>query len=114
MRDPEPSWSSMYRCPPPGEWVHGPYSCSNRQPAGGALTALPPSFGQMYALLERSSIKPEKLTHALTMQLLYSAYSERLLMERLHYAWLLRRLLGLNMGEPVRVPSAYMENPERL
>lgn len=79
-----------------------------------ALKAMSPVFDQMYALFGRPSIAPEKLLRALLLQLLYSIRSERMLMEQLEYNLLFRWFVGLNMDEPVWVPTVYSKNRERL
>ncbi|HEX2238639.1 MAG TPA: IS5 family transposase [Gammaproteobacteria bacterium] len=79
-----------------------------------ALKALSPVFDQMYASFGRPSIAPEKLLRALLLQLLYSIRSERMLMEQLEYNLLFRWFVGLNMDEPVWVPTVYSKNRERL
>ena len=72
-----------------------------------ALKGLSRSFGQMYTEWGRPTIAPEKLLRALLLQLLYSIRSERLLMEQLEYNLLFRWFVGLNMDEPVWVPSVF-------
>ena len=79
-----------------------------------ALKGLSRSFGQMYPDWGRPSIAPEKLLRALLLQLLYSIRSERLLMEQLEYNLLFRWFVGLNMDEPVWVPTVFSKNRDRL
>jgi transposase len=79
-----------------------------------ALKALSPVFDQMYAVLGRPSIAPEKLLRALLIQVLYTVRSERMLMEQLQYNLLFRWFVGLNMDEPVWVPTVFSKNPDRL
>lgn len=79
-----------------------------------ALKALSPSFDEMYSLLGRPSIAPEKLLKALLLQVLYTVRSERLLMEQLSYNLLFRWFVGLNMDETVWVPTVYSKNRDRL
>lgn len=79
-----------------------------------ALKALSPSFDEMYSALGRPSIAPEKLLKALLLQVLYTIRSERLLMEQLGYNLLFRWFVGLNMDEPVWVPTVYSKNRDRL
>lgn len=79
-----------------------------------ALKGLWRSFQQMYPDWGRPSIAPEKLLRALLLQLLYSIRSERLLMEQLEYNLLFRWFVGLNMDEPVWVPTVFSKNRERL
>jgi transposase len=79
-----------------------------------ALKGLSPSFGRMYPDWGRPSIAPEKLLRALLLQLLYSIRSERLLMEQLEYNLLFRWFVGLNLDEPVWVPTVFSKNRDRL
>ena len=79
-----------------------------------ALTSLSPVFDEMYSAVGRPSIAPEKLLKALLLQVLYTIRSERLLMEQLGYNLLFRWFVGLNMDEPVWVPTVYSKNRDRL
>ena len=79
-----------------------------------ALKGLSRSFGRIYVDWGRPSIAPEKLLRALLLQVLYSIRSERLLMEQLEYNLLFRWFVGLNMDEPVWVPTVFSKNRDRL
>src|SRR6202789_134701 len=79
-----------------------------------ALKGLSRSFGKMYPDWGRLSVAPEKLLRALLVQLLYSIRSERLLMEQLEYNLLFRWFVGLNVDEPVWVPTVFSKNRDRL
>src|SRR5471030_1846633 len=79
-----------------------------------ALKGLSPAFNQMYSVTGRPSIAPEKLLRALLLQVLYTVRSERLLMEQLEYNLLFRWFVGLNMDEPVWVPTVFSKNRDRL
>ena len=79
-----------------------------------ALKGLSRSFGQMYPDWGRPSIAPEKLLRAQLLQLLYSIRSERLLMEQLEYNLLFRWFVGLNVDDPVWVPTVFSKNRDRL
>ena len=70
-----------------------------------SLKGLSRSFGQLYVDWGRPSIAPEKLLRALLLQVLYTIRSERMLMEQLEYNLLFRWFVGLNMDEPVWVPT---------
>src|ERR1700730_6299638 len=48
------------------------------------------------------------------VQVLYTVRSERLLMEQLEYNLLFRWFVGLNMDEPVWVPTVFSKNRDRL
>ena len=78
------------------------------------LKGLSRSFGQLYVDWGRPSIAPEKLLRALLLQVLYSIRSERMLMEQLEYNLLFRWFVGLNMDEPVWVPTVFSKNRDRL
>ena len=79
-----------------------------------ALKGLSPVFERMYVAFGRPSIAPEKLLRALLLQILYSIRSERMLMEQLEYNLLFRWFVGLNMDEPVWVPTVFSKNRDRL
>ena len=78
------------------------------------LKGLSRSFGRMYVDWGRPSIAPEKLLRALLLQVLYTIRSERMLMEQLEYNLLFRWFVGLNMDEPVWVPTVFTKNLDRL
>lgn len=78
------------------------------------LKRLSPRFEAMYSDTGRPSIAPEKQLRALLLQVLYSVRSERLLMEQLDYNLLFRWFVGLNMDDPVWVPTVFTKNRERL
>jgi transposase len=79
-----------------------------------ALKGLSRKFSAMYATTGRPSIAPEKLLRALLLQVLYTVRSERQLMEQLEYNLLFRWFIGLNMDEPVWVPTVFSKNRDRL
>ena len=85
-----------------------------RRMVDGSLQALSPVFDEMYSALGRPSIAPEKLLKALLLQVLYGVRSERMLMEQLGYNLLFRWFVGLNMDEPVWVPTVLSKNRDRL
>jgi transposase len=85
-----------------------------RRMADTALQALSPVFHRMYVAFGRPSIAPEKLLRALLLQVLYSVRSERMLMEQLEYKLLFRWFVGLDMDEPVWVPTVFSKNRNRL
>lgn len=78
------------------------------------LKNLSRSFGRLYSDTGRPSIPPEKLLRALLLQILYTVRSERMLMEQLEYNLLFRWFVGLNMDEPVWVPTVFTKNRDRL
>jgi transposase len=79
-----------------------------------ALQSLSPAFAKLYSAMGRPSIPPEKLLRALLLQVLYTVRSERMLMEQLEYNLLFRWFVGLNMDEPVWVPTVFTKNRDRL
>jgi transposase len=79
-----------------------------------ALKELSIVFDEMYTAFGRPSIAPEKLLRALLLQVLYTIRSERMLMEQLEYNLLFRWFVGLNMDEPVWVPTVFSKNRDRL
>jgi transposase len=71
-------------------------------------------FDALYASHGRPSIPPERLLRAQLLQLFYSIRSERLLMEQLDYNILFRWFVGLEMDEPIWVPTVFSKNRDRL
>ena len=71
-------------------------------------------FDALYAQDGRPSIPPERLLRAQLLQLFYSIRSERLLMEQLDYNILFRWFVGLEMDEPIWVPTVFTKNRDRL
>src|SRR5918998_1486520 len=71
-------------------------------------------FDALYAREGRPSIPPERLLRAQLLQLFYSIRSERLLMEQLDYNILFRWFVGLEMDEPIWVPTVFTKNRDRL
>jgi transposase len=78
------------------------------------LTDMSAHFAKLYATRGRPSIPPEKLLRALLLQVLYSARSERQLMEQLDYNLLFRWFVGLEMDEAVWDASSFSKNRDRL
>jgi transposase len=78
------------------------------------LRAMTGEFDTLYAAHGRPSIPPERLLRAQLLQLFYSIRSERLLMEQLDYNILFRWFVGLEMDEPVWVPTVFTKNRDRL
>src|SRR6202047_2807162 len=85
-----------------------------RRMVDSALKGMSRSFGRIYIDWGRPSIAPEKLLRALLLQVLYSIRSERVLMGQLEYNLLFRWFVGLNMDEPVWVPTVFSKNRDRL
>ena len=87
---------------------------SIRTMVDGILKDLSPEFDQLYSRIGRPSIAPEKLLRALLLQVLYSVRSERQLMEQLDYNLLFRWFVGLEMDDPIWVPTVFTKNRDRL
>ena len=79
-----------------------------------ALTALSPTFAQMYAASGRPSIPPEHLLKASLLIALYSVRSERQFCERLQYDLLFKWFLDLNITDPAFDASTFSKNRARL
>jgi transposase len=71
-------------------------------------------FEGLYAQVGRPSIPPERLLRAQLLQIFYSIRSERLLMEQLDYNLLFRWFVGMDLDEPVWVPTVFSKNRDRL
>lgn len=78
------------------------------------LQQLSKTFSEVYSAVGRRSIPPEKLLRALLLQVLYTARSERMLMEQLEYNLLFRWFVGLNMDDAVWDVTVFTKNRERL
>src|SRR3984893_4618391 len=79
-----------------------------------ALSALAGEFSALYSPIGRPSIPPEKLLRAMLLQAFYSIRSERLLMERLEYELLIRRVGGIGVDDAVWDHSVFSKNRDRL
>jgi transposase len=71
-------------------------------------------FDQMYAVIGRLSIQPEKFSRAQLLQMRYSIRSERLPMEEIDYSILFRWFVGMNLDEPVWDVTVFTKNRDRL
>lgn len=78
------------------------------------LAGLDAEFSSRYAKHGRPSIPPERLLRAALLQVVYSARSERLLMEQMDYNLLFRWFVGLNIDDPVWDHSTFSFNRDRL
>ena len=79
-----------------------------------ALERLSPKFSEIYSVIGRPSIPPEKLLRALLLQAFFSVRSERQLMEQLTYNMLFRWFVGLSMDAAVWDVTVFTKNRERL
>ena len=115
MRGQDRQQSAMFSYVSPEERVPAKHPLRPiRAMADEALKSLSPMFDRMYATFGRPSIAPEKLLRALLVQMLYTVRSERILMEQLQYNLLFRWFVGMNMDEPVWVPTVFSKNRDRL
>lgn len=115
MRGQDTQQSSMFSYLSPEQRVPADHPLRPiRAMVDAALKGLSRSFARMYVDFGRPSIAPEKLLRALLLQVLYSIRSERMLIEQLEYNLLFRWFVGLNMDEPVWVPTVFSKNRERL
>src|SRR6202047_2972492 len=115
MRGQDYQQSAMYSHLSPEERVPVNHPLrSVRKMTDRVLKELSRKFSAMYSATGRPSIAPEKLLRALLLQVLYTVRSERLLMEQLEYNLLFRWFVGLNMDEPVWVPTVFSKNRDRL
>jgi transposase len=115
MRGHDYQQSEMYSYLSPEQRVPANHPLrSIREITDRALKGLSRKFSAIYATTGRPSIAPEKLLRALLLQVLYTVRSERLLMEQLEYNLLFRWFVGLNMDEPVWVPTVFSKNRDRL
>src|SRR5438477_10132639 len=115
MRGHDYQQSSMYSYLSPEQRVPADHPLRPiREITDRAMKGLSRKFGAMYATTGRPSIAPEKLLRALLLQVLYTVRSERQLMEQLEYNLLFRWFVGLNMDEPVWVPTVFSKNRDRL
>src|ERR1700722_624075 len=115
MRGPDHQQSAMFSYLSPEQRVPSDHPLrAVRQMADTILSQLSQVFSKMYSDIGRRSIPPEKLLRALLLQVLYTVRSERMLMEQLEYNLLFRWFVGLNMDEPVWVPTVFSKNRDRL
>ena len=115
MRGPDPKQDAVFSYVSPEERVPADHPLRKiRTLVDGVLKEMSPQFGKLYSDVGRPSIAPERLLRALLLQIFYSVRSERLLMEQLDYNLLFRWFVGMNMDEPVWVPTVFTKNRERL
>jgi len=79
-----------------------------------ALERLSPAFSEIYSVIGRPSIPPEKLLRALLLQAFFAVRPERQLMEQLTYNMLVRWFVGLSMDAPVWDVTVFSKNRDRL
>lgn len=79
-----------------------------------ALEVMSSGFDELYSVVGRPSIPPERLLRALLLQVLYSVRSERQLMEQLDYNLLFRWFVGLGIDDRVWDATTFTKNRDRL
>jgi transposase len=85
-----------------------------RELVDGALKRMESVLSGMYSDRGRPSIAPERLLRAQLLLVLYSVRSESQLVEQLHYNFLYRWFVGLELNEGVWETSVFSKNRERL
>ena len=79
-----------------------------------ALDELSPVFDEMYAATGRASIPPERLLKGCLLIALYSIRSERQFCEQLHYNFLFKWFLDMDVETPAFDPTTFTKNRDRL
>ena len=82
--------------------------------ADAALQELAAIFAQMYSVLGRPSIPPERLLKASLLMALYTIRSERMFCEQLDYNLLFRWFLNMELDESGFDHSSFTTNRKRL
>jgi transposase len=72
------------------------------------------SSRDQHARVGRPSTSPERFLRAQLLQVFYSIRSERLLIKQLDYNLLFRWFVGMDMDEPIWVPTVFTKNRDRL
>src|ERR1700735_5005021 len=115
MRGKDTQQSAMFSYVSPEERVPADHPLRPiRSMVDVVLKGLSRSLGRLYIDWGRPFSAREKLLRALLLQVLYTIRSERMLMEQLEYNLLFRWFVGLNMDEPVWVPTVVSKNRDRL
>ena len=85
-----------------------------KQMAELALKELSPIFDEIYSVLGRPSLPPERLLKASLLMALYTIRSERMFCEQLDYNLLFRWFLNMELDEPSFDHSSFTTNRNRL
>ena len=85
-----------------------------RQVQNEALVSLDAEFEALCTDFGRPSIPPERLIRARLILVLFSVRSERQLMQQVQYDHLFRWFIGLGIDDPVRAPTVFTKNRDRL
>jgi transposase len=81
---------------------------------GEILKELSPTFTEMYSVIGRPSIPPERLLRATLLMGLFTVRSERQFCEELQWNMLFKWFLGMNIGDRPFDPTTFSKNRERL
>jgi transposase len=82
--------------------------------ADAALAQMSPLFDEMYSVVGRPSVPPERLLKSSLLIALYTVRSERQFCEQLDYNMLFRWFLDMSMVEPSFDPTVFTKNRARL
>jgi transposase len=85
-----------------------------KQMAELALRQMSPMFDELYSVLGRPSLPPERLLKASLLMALYTIRSERMFCEQLDYNLLFRWFLNMELDEPSFDHSSFTTNRNRL
>jgi transposase len=85
-----------------------------KQMAELALRQMSPMFDEIYSVLGRPSIPPERLLKASLLMALYTIRSERMFCEQLDYNLLFRWFLNMELDQPSFDHSSFTTNRNRL
>ena len=115
MRGPDSKTEALFTYVTPESFVPKDHPLrAIRKMADTALEGMDQLFDSIYATTGRSSIPPEKLLKAQLLMILYSIRSNRQLVEQIHYNFLFRWFLGMDLMEPSFDPTVFTKNRERL
>src|SRR6266849_3644098 len=115
MRGEERRQRAMLMVMEPGDRVPKEHPLRRvKELADAALTHLSPLLDEMYSLIGRPSIPPERLLKASLLMALYTVRSERMFCEQLDYNLLFRWFLDLDVAEPSFDHSSFSRNRARL
>jgi transposase len=115
MRGEERRQRAMLTIMEPGDRVPKEHPLRRvKELADAALAQLSPLFDEMYSVIGRPSIAPERLLKASLVMALYTVRSERLFCEQLDYNLLFRWFLDMDVAEPSFDHSTFSRNRTRL
>jgi transposase len=115
MRGEERRQRAMLMIMEPGDRVPREHPLRRvKELADAALAQLSPLFDEMYSLIGRPSIPPERLLKASLLMALYTVRSERMFCEQLNCNLLFRWFLDMEVAEPSFDHSSFSRNRARL